>query len=473
MPTPRAHLTPSTAQSELADALAALRTELKIPDAFPADVQAEAEAATATPPTIDLRDIPFATLDPAESRDLDQAFHLERSGSGWQVRYAIADVPGFVAAGGPMDAEARRRGQTLYGADGSTPLHPLVISAGKASLLPGEDRPAYVWTFTLDADGAETSHRVERAWVRSRAKLDYPSTQAALDHGEESPAALLPEIGRARIEQERLRGGASLNLPDEEIVRDAAGSYRIERRRPLDVEDGNAQLSLMTGMAAARMMLDARIGILRTMPPPDDDAIAAFRVRTTALGMPWAPEQTYGDYLRGLDRSDAATLAVLHAAASLFRGAGYAVFDGEVPAVTTQAAVAAPYAHVTAPLRRLVDRWGLVVCEAVSHGREVPAWVRESLGELPELMRASSQRAAQLSSGSLDRVEAAVLRDRVGEHFDAVVLEVRSGKARIQLADPAVTASCPVPAAVQAGQTIGVMLTSADIASGTATFTLG
>ena len=242
-----------------------------------------------------------------------------------------------------------------------------------------------------------------------------------------SAAAVVPEVGRASIEQERLRGGASLNLPDEEIVRDATGSYRIDRRIP--------------------------------------------RAHEGARDAPWAPEHTYGDYLRGLDRSDATTLAVLHAAASLFRGAGYAAFDGETPAVTTQAALAAPYAHVTAPLRRLVDRWGLVVCEAVSNGREAPAWVRESLGELPELMRASSQRAAQLSSGSLDRVEAALLRDRLGEHFDAVVLEVRSGKARIQLTDPAVTASCPVPTDVQAGQTIAVTLTAADIPSGTVTFT--
>jgi exoribonuclease R len=470
VPTPRTSLTASTAQSELADALAALRVELKIPSGFAADVQAEADAATAEAPAVDLREIPFATLDPAGSRDLDQAFHLEQAGSGWRVRYAIADVPGFVAPAGAVDAEARRRGQTLYGADGSVPLHPVVISEGKASLLPGEDRPAFVWTFDLDAAGVETSRRVERAWVRSRAKLDYVTTQAALDRGDDSPAALLPEIGRARLEQERLRGGASLNLPDEEIVRDATGTYRLERRRPLAVEDWNAQLSLLTGMAAARMMLDAGAGILRTMPAPDAGAIAAFRVRTQALGMPWAADQSYGDYLRGLDRDDPATLAVLHAAASLFRGAGYVAFDGTAPAVTTQSAVAAPYAHVTAPLRRLVDRWGLVVCEAVSNGRPVPAWARESLAAVPELMRVSTQKAAQLSAGSLNRVEAALLRDRIGERFDVAVLEVHEGKARIQLTDPAVTASCPVPDAVRPGQTATVVLTGADIATGVVVF---
>ncbi|MGA0568765.1 RNB domain-containing ribonuclease [Rathayibacter sp. KR2-224] len=471
MPLRRAHLTASTAQSELAEALAALRTELDIPRDFPPEVLEEADAATATPPALDLRDIPFATLDPAGSKDLDQAFQLERRGSGWRVRYAIADVPGFVRPGGAVDGEARRRGQTLYAPDGTVPLHPLVLSEQKASLLPGQDRTAFVWTFDLDSAAVVTSHHVERAWVRSRAQLDYVGTQAALDRGETgTPAALLPEIGRARLEQERLRGGASLDLPDEEIVRDPSGAYRIVRRRPLPLEDWNAQLSLMTGIAAAELMLGARVGILRTMPPPEATTVAAFRLRTIALGRPWHDGVPYGEYLRGLTGDDPQTLALLQAAASLFRGAGYVAFDGEAPASPAQAAVASPYAHVTAPLRRLVDRWGLVVCESISSGTDVPDWVRESLPAVPGLMQTSTERASRLSTGALNRVEAATLLDRVGDRFTAWVLDVHEGKARIQLTDPIVTASCRVPESVRAGTTIDVVLEHADIGSGTVQF---
>nr|WP_205864997.1 RNB domain-containing ribonuclease [Planctomonas sp. JC2975] len=461
-------MTASTAQGQLAEALADLRSRLQLPAEFPADALAEAAAATAVPPQLDLRDIPFATLDPLGSRDLDQAFHLQRNGSGWRVRYAIADVPGFVRAGRAMDAEARRRGETLYAADGTIPLHPREISEDKGSLLPGRDRPAFVWTIDLDDAGAETAHEVTRAWVRSRVQLDYASTQADLDAGStDTPAALLPEIGRARLKQERLRGGASLNLPDEEIVRDASGSYGIERRRPLPVEDWNAQLSLMTGMAAASMMLDAGIGILRTMPAADDVALNAFRVRTVALGLPWPHGVRYGDYLRSLDREDPQTLAVLQAAASLFRGAGYVAFDGAPPPNPLQAAVAAPYAHVTAPLRRLVDRWGLVVSAAVSSGASVPDWVRQSLPDVPGLMHTAIEKESRLASGSIDRVEAALLRDRVGERFAAWVLEVQDGRARVQLTDPIVTVSCRAEAGVVAGDTITVVLQGADIAGGT------
>ena len=103
--------------------------------------------------------------------DLDQAFHLDRSGSGYTVRYAIADVPAFVAPGGALDAAARARGETLYAADGTIPLHPPILSEDHASLLPDQDRPALVWTFALDAAGSVTDTRLERALIRSRAKL--------------------------------------------------------------------------------------------------------------------------------------------------------------------------------------------------------------------------------------------------------------------------------------------------------------
>lgn len=450
MPDRRARITPESPSGQLAAALEALREEFTVPQGFPSDVLAEAEHATPPEPGLDLRGLPFVTLDPPSARDLDQAFHIKRAGAGggrgFTVRYAIADVPGFVSPGGALDAEARTRGQTLYLPDGSVPLHPPVLSEGRASLLPGQDRSAYVWTIALDADGAPIDTRVERALIRSRAQLAYPSAQRAIDRGEAAePLALLREVGELRIAQERARGGASLNLPEEEIVRDARG-YRIERRMPLPVEEWNAQVSLLTGMAAAGIMLDGGIGILRTMPKPTPDALHDFRTRVRALGQPWPAGVSYGEYLRALAHDSPRTAAILQAAASLFRGADYAAFNGASPETQEQAAIAAPYAHVTAPLRRLVDRWGLVICEALCADRPVPVWVGESLPELPALMRASSARAGQLAAAALDRVEAALLRDHAGEAFEAVVLEQRGGSVRVQIVDPPVTASCPLAA---------------------------
>jgi exoribonuclease R len=465
MPQRRSHVAPSAAQTELAAALSELREELAAPEEFPPEVLAEAERTTTAEPELDLRDLAFATLDPAGSMDLDQAFHLERDGDGYTVRYAIADVPSFVAPGGAVDAEARRRGQTLYAADGTIPLHPRFLSEDRASLLPDVDRPALVWTFDLDSAGAVSAFRLERALIRSHAKLDYVSTQAALDRGEDGPAALLPEIGRLRIQQEQQRGGASLNVPDEEVVRAADGTYAIERRQPLPVEDWNAQLSLMTGMAAASLMLDAGVGILRIMPQPGDADFEEFRHQTEALGRPWTTGR-YGDYLRGLDRSDPLTLPILNAAATLFRGAGYVAFDGEPPAETMQAAIGAPYAHATAPLRRLVDRWALAICLAVSEGREIPGWARDSLASLPSLMQESGRRAAQLDSATINCVEAALMTPLVGSTVEATVISVHDDRAAVQIAEPAVTASAPVPAGTKAGSVVRLKVLGADISEG-------
>ena len=468
----RSHIAASAAQSELAETLGELRTSLGLPSGFPAGVLEEAAATMAAtpPPSTDLRDIEFVTIDPAGSMDLDQALHLSRRPTGYLVHYAIADVPGFVRAGGAVDLEARERGQTLYAADGRVPLHPPVLSEDRASLLPDGERSAFVWSFELDRAGAVVSTRLERARVRSRARLSYSEAQARIDAGRGDPLELLREIGLARLEQERARGGASLNVPDEEIVRTADGGYALERRRLLPVEQWNAQLSLMTGMAAAELMLEARVGILRTMPKPTSERIARFRTQTVALGRPWPESVTYGEYLRGLGRDDPASLAIMQAASGLFRGAGYEAMDGEPPVDPEQSALAAPYAHVTAPLRRLVDRWGLVVCEALSAGREVPEWARASLHELPSIMGAAGQRASQLESASVARVEAAVLSGRVGEQFTATVLELRGESAVIQLSEPAVTATCPATPGARAGATIDVVLEYADIRAGEVRF---
>src|SRR5215475_11510881 len=123
---------------------AALRGDLEVPGEFPADVLAEAAAVAKSPnlPDDDATDIPFVTVDPAGSRDLDQAVHIgQSSDGGYLVSYAIADVATFVPAGSATDAESQRRGETLYFPDARVPLHPQVLSEGAASLLPGEVRP--------------------------------------------------------------------------------------------------------------------------------------------------------------------------------------------------------------------------------------------------------------------------------------------------------------------------------------------
>lgn len=411
----------------LEEVLDRIRVELTLPDGFPPEVLAAAEAAAAAPdlPATDWTDLPFLTIDPPGATDLDQALHLVRRDGGFRVHYAIADVPAFVAAGSPVDVEARRRGQTLYSPDGRVPLHPPVLSEGAASLLPGATAPAFVWVLDLDAEGRTTSAEVVRALVRSRTQYDYEQVQREVDAGTApEPLQLLREVGGLRAALERERGGATLPLPDQEVVEHPDG-YELRLRPPVPSEDWNAQISLMTGMAAAAMMLDGGVGILRTMPAPDDRTVARFRRQALALGVPWPDGVTYAEVLRALDATDPRQLALLHESTALFRGATYTPFDdGVLPEGREQAAIAAPYAHVTAPLRRLVDRFGLVTCEALCRGDDVPDWVREALPTLPALMAGSDRLAGQLERAVVDAAEAALLAGRVGEELEAVVVDV-------------------------------------------------
>jgi exoribonuclease R len=467
---------PSPAVAEpgsLARRFAAIREQLHVPDGFPAEVLAEADQAVAAAVdggsaegAEDLRELGFWTLDPVGSMDLDQAMLLERSGAGYRVRYAIADVPAFVVPGGAIDLEARRRGQTIYLPDDRAPLHPPTLSEGAASLLPGQLRPAYVWEFELDADAVPTSSRVRRALVRSVARRDYGQVQGTVDS--ETPdeqVVLLREIGRKRQALEQQRGGASLPMPEQQVVHDGAGRYRLEYRPPVEAEDWNAQISLLTGMAAAQLMLTGGVGVLRTMPAPQQDSVRRFRRQAKALGVPWPNGQRYGDFLRSLQRTDPRHLALIHEATSLFRGAGYTSFDGALPEAREHAAVAAPYAHVTAPLRRLVDRFGLVVCAALSAGQPVPEWARTALGQLPALMSEGDRRAGAVERACTDAVEAAVLVSQVGADFAAVVVDRTSRQVPIvQLSDPAVLA--PAEGHGEPGDSVTVTVRGADVAAG-------
>jgi exoribonuclease R len=463
-------LTPLAAGNELARLLAALPGELKLERSFPPAVLAEADAAARSVPLPDrdATDIELVTLDPIGSNDLDQAFQLVREGAGFRFWYAIADVPAYVAPGQLVDAEAHKRGQTVYAPDGRIPLHPTVLSEGAASLLPDQLRGAFVWEFALDADARVTSSGLTTARVRSRRRLDYGGVQAAIDGGTaDETLELLKEIGQARLALERARGGASLNLPEIDIDKQE-GRYLAIRRAQRPVENWNAQLSLLTGMAAATIMIEGKVGILRTMPPADPESIDRFRHQSRALGAPWPIDQPYGDYLTTLDGTDPRHLAILHAAGSLFRGAGYTPFDGTVPENTIQSAVGAPYAHVTAPLRRLVDRFGLVVCQSLSSGLPVPNWARAALPQLPAEMSRSANLAGQLDRRALDAVEAAVLAPRVGETFDGIVIAQNKSGSVVQLLDPAVTAECS--GHTPNGTALKVKLVQADVDSSTVLF---
>ncbi len=424
----------------------AIRRELLVPGAFPDAVLAAASAAAGAPrlPVTDATDLDLVTIDPPGSRDLDQAVGIEPGADGgWRVRYAIADVAAWVQAGDAIDTEARARTQTYYAPDLRSPLHPPILGEGAASLLPDGPRPAALWTIDVAPDGTTSAVDVRRALVRSRAQLDYGLVQASLDAGTAPGCiAAFPQLGAALLADARRRNAIELGLPEQEVRQGDDGRWTVAQRADLLVEQWNAQVSLLTGRAAAGLMLQAGVGLLRTLPTPDPQQFPRLQRAARNLGIAWPDGEHPGAVLAALDPSLPRHAAFLDLAAELLRGAGYTAFDGTPPADPGHAGVGAPYAHVTAPLRRLVDRFGTEVCLAVAAGTEVPSWAREVLPLLPKLMVTGDKRSHQLDRAIVDATEAFVLAGRVGDVFPAAVVESGDKYGSIVIEDPSIRARC-------------------------------
>ncbi|MFQ6326169.1 RNB domain-containing ribonuclease [Nocardia sp. CWNU-33] len=506
----------------------AIRSEFGLASAYPAEASTEARDAVDAfaGNRIDRTDIPFVTIDPPGAMDLDQALHLDRTDSGFTLHYAIADVGAVIVPGGALDTEAVARGQTFYLPDSTVPLHPPVLSENAASLLPEQTRPAALWTIELDENAEPQRCSVVRALIRSRARLDYASVQADADAGRLHPSiAALPEFGTRRIEAGLARGAIGLRLPAQSVISDdkADGHWRLVLEPRTAADDWNEQVSLLTGMCAARIMLDRttpsgeRIALLRTMPPPPDSAITSIRRTAAALGIAWPAQESVGRMLAGLDPNTPAALVLMSEATGLLRGAAYTVLDGAVadgsagsaaapsngvppspaqgevePAAGPRAeqsnsrrsnsgantrqsadqpnnlqhsAIGAPYAHVTAPLRRLADRFATEICLALCAGTEVPQWVRDGLSPTAESMRRSDALANKVERACIDLTEATLLAERSGAEFDAVVIREANGSrpAEVFIADPPVAGPCV--GSPPEGAAVRVRLVSADPAT--------
>jgi exoribonuclease R len=427
-----------------------IRAEFEVAVEFPPEVEAEARLSAWSPDgRADRTSIELVTVDPPGSRDLDQAMHLDRIGGGFRVHYAIADVGALVAPGGAVEAEAWRRGVTVYCPDRRATLYPSSICEGSASLLPDQDRPAVLFTIDLDERGRQTGVDVERAVVRSRAQLTYATAHIPL----------LRTIGTLRKALARERGAVQLPSPAQIVVADPAVpcGYRLELEPRLPIEDWNAEISLLTGMAAAGLMCRAGLGLLRTMSGLDEYRLARFRRVAAALSVPWPPGVPYPEFVSGLDPGDPHQAALLQEARGVMGRAGYLFFEGDPPDGSVHAAIAAPYAHTTAPLRRLADRHVLELL--AGHGD--PA----TLSRLPEVMEAAQATAGQVERAIIDAMETRVLEHRVGETFAAVALENDARGTIIQIGDPPIRARLKQQPPPPPGERVDVRLVRADPAS--------
>lgn len=462
--------------------------EFGIPERF--TEQLHHEAATAVDRFADQRRddraIPFVTIDPAGSMDLDQAVHLERNGDGYRVRYAIADVAAFVQPGSELEAETFRRGQTYYLPDEPTRLHPAELSENRASLLPNVDRPAVVWDIVLDTEGSPVHTTVSRALVRSVARLDYDGVHADYQAGTMHPSiALLPEVGRLRQQSALRRHAVNLRLPAQRVEATSDGLWQLVLEPRHEVNDWNSEISLLTGMVAGKMMVEAGVGLLRTLPPGSEADQASFVEAAGALG--YTVGDSIGEFLLSVDASEPRGMAVMKEAQKLLRGAGYLWFDGEVPEENQRihAGIGGAYAHVTAPLRRLVDRFATEICLAIAAAQpggtvpyrpeinlvapQVPDCVTSRSEQLVKTMNKTSSLNNQVANACLSLTEAVVLAPWLNQNFRAAVLHTKpSGQSDVFTPEPPIIAKCH--GAPPVGATTLITLTEADPVSRNVSF---
>ena len=438
----------------LAQGLASIRDQFQVPAGFPAEVTEAAEASAKRPldDHVDRTALPFVTLDPASSTDLDQAFTIEAAGSDLLLRYAIADVAWFVEEGDAVDAEAWRRGTTLYLPDGKARLYPAVLSEQAASLLPDGPRPAIIFTVRVDPDGKVRLDGAERALIRSRAKLAYATvTDADVPSG-------FAELA-ARIQAAEARRGASRVDPPEQEVSAAGGHYQLVFRERYASEDRNAALSLACNLAVADALQAHHTGLFRVMAGPDERAVRRLRFTARALGIVWPAAQSLTELERGLDAADPKQAAFMAAIRRAGAGAAYVPYrEGAAP---WHAALAATYAHATAPLRRLADRYVVQATLAIANGKPVPDTVTDAFARLPAVMARADARGSQIERAVIDLAETVLLQDRVGESFAAVVTDLDERGARIQLNGLPIVARVAAHQ-VEPGDTLRVKLTDAD-----------
>jgi exoribonuclease R len=438
----------------LSAGLAAIRTEFHVPDGFPPEVLAAAEAAAKRVPNrhVDRTAMPFVTLDPATSTDLDQAFSIEASGGDLLLHYAIADVAWFVEDGDAIDIEAWNRGETLYLPDGRAGLYPPVLAEGAASLLPDGPRPAVVFTVRVAGDGAVKLDGAERAVVRSRAKLAYESVKVG-----ELPG--FTELARRMAVNEQRRGASRVDPPEQQVEARNNGTFRLSFRPRLASEEQNAALSLAANMAVADAMLAHHTGLFRVMSGPDDGEVERLRTAARALGLQWPRATGLRDYQKTLDPGDPKQAALMLEIRRASPGASYQPYrEGVVP---WHEAMAATYAHATAPLRRLADRYVVRCALAIANGRAVPPAVTEAFAKLPKVMGRADGHASQIGRAAIDLAEAVMLKGREGETFAATVTDLTDRGVRVQLADLPVVANVNASGLAR-GADLRLQLVSAD-----------
>jgi ribonuclease R len=397
------------------------------------------------------------SIDPATAKDFDDAISLERDERGNRVLGVhIADVSHYVTAHTPLDAEAARRGTSIYLINRVIPMLPESLSNGLCSLVPDRDRYCLSAFLTLDRAGKLVNTRLAETMIRSRHRMTYEQALAVLEKRDEPgkwPADLKATLAEVSDIAQGLRK-----------AREQAGAlnlFSVEHRfsldvngLPIEVERETTDIShqlIEECMLLANRAVAAWLGqhhlpcVNRVHEQPDPERLAMFAHLLETYGIDASQVQNRFGLQRLLERlkqePPAARLVLNFLCLRSFKKAVYSVDN-----IGHYALAFPDYAHFTSPIRRYPD---LLVHRLVKRGLGLPGFTDVEIrkGYLDALAKQSSnleQRAEAAERDIQARKSARYLAARMGDTFPGVVTGANPGGLTVQLMETGMEGFVPM-----------------------------
>lgn len=453
-----------------------------IPHQWPSDVVAETqkipeevEEADKTH-RVDLRELPFVTIDGEDARDFDDAVYCTtKKSGGWRLYVAIADVSHYVAVNSALDTEAISRGNSVYFPDYVVPMLPEALSNGLCSLNPQVDRLCMVCEMTISAAGKLSGYKFYEGIIHSHARLTYTQVGKVIEERDHkrsgvrkqlnhllTPLDTLHDLYKALRANREARGAIDFDTVETRIIFDA--ERKIDQIVPVQRNDAHKLIEecmLCANVCAARLLDKSPLDILyRVHEGPANEKLENLRQFMGEIGLPMKgrgqPKPAdYQALLSAIEgRPDAHLIQTV-----MLRSLSQAKYQPDNLGHFGLAFTA--YTHFTSPIRRYPD---LIVHRAIRYllragknGEELRTGLTRNLQPIPE---ASSLPAEQIfpydTAGMLQlgehfslterRADDATrevvswlkcefLQSRIGDEFDGVISAVTGFGLFVELKD--------------------------------------
>lgn len=433
-----------------------------IPDAFPDDAIAEADAME--PADLkgreDLTDLPLITIDPSDARDHDDACFARadddpKNEGGHIIWVAIADVAHYIRPGTPLDREARKRGNSTYFPDRVVPMLPDRLSGDLCSLHEGVPRACIAVAVQITAKGEKIGHKFTRALMKSPASLHYTEVQDAIDgQPNERTAPLLDDVLKplyaayeALKTARAVRQPLDLDLPERQIVLDDEGIVTsVAFKDRLDAHRLIEEFMVLANVAAAEALIQNKQPLLfRVHEEPNPDKLDALRETAGTAGLTLAKGQVLKTaHLNRLlhaaadtDHAEQINMATLRSMTQAY----YAPQNFGHFGLALKS-----YAHFTSPIRRYAD---LIVHRALvsAHGWGNDGLTLEDVEGLEETGKHISdteRRSMVAERDTTDRYLAAFLSDRIGAELTGRISGIQRFGAFVRLDETGADGLIPV-----------------------------